>query len=422
MKRRFRFFPQGMYDGILLFAVAYLSYHELIACWLNSSCVYAGDFADYSLWGMIVICAFLLLVHDGSFVQYRHAWKNNWPLGLFMLYAAASVSWSVVPERSTHAVYIMVASSLTASIFAVIRPPKTIFRILFGFTLLVLILSLLTILISPEIGIHPDPVWRGAWRGIFVHKNDFGALMALGNGLALLSFVAAIEKQHKRAALLFYFFTLFLAIMSRSATALILWFVLNGLTAAYFAWIKWGAKLRGKSFAYSVGILAGLASAGAFSIFAIFKLTGKNLNLTGRIPLWSTLLENVISKRPWFGYGLETLWSFPEFQKWASKAAGWGDEIVVVNGHNGYMDILLYLGVVGLFVLCVVLVQGVVRAVLRATTGRTWLNFFPLLALVYFLVANMTIDYMLEFESFHWMVLVAILFLPSGKFDETDFV
>ncbi len=160
VKRRFRYFPQGMYDGILLFAAAYISYRELIGCWLNSACMIAGDIADYSLWGMIAICAFLLLLHDGSFDRFRHAWKNNWSLGLFILYSMASVSWSVAPERSTHAVYIMLASTLTASIFAVIRPPKTIFRFLLGFTLLAMILSLLTILLSPEIGIHPDLVWR----------------------------------------------------------------------------------------------------------------------------------------------------------------------------------------------------------------------------------------------------------------------
>jgi O-antigen ligase len=127
-----------------------------------------------------------------------------------------------------------------------------------------------------------------------------------------------------------------------------------------------------------------------------------------------------VIKRPWFGYGLETLWYYRSFQVWAGKTSGWA--IIAVNGHSGYMDILIYLGVVGLAILYVVLAQGFIRAMKRALIGRTWLDFFPSLTMVYILVVNITISYFLEFESFHWVVLVAILFLPLGKFAEQESV
>jgi exopolysaccharide production protein ExoQ len=322
-------------------------------------------------------------------------------------------------DRSLHTAYIMVASSISGAIFAVIYTPKALLKNLLGFTLISGMLSLLIVIIYPNIGIHQDPVWSGAWRGIFGHKNDFGPLMALGNSLVLLSLARSNGKRDAVINIFFYFVTLLLIIMSRSATALALWIILNGLVLLYFAWIKWRLKLQGKKYVYIASLSAAIL--GPLSLIAVILLMGKSFNLTGRVPLWVNLLKYVVSEKPWFGYGLETLWYIPEFQKWASNISGWGaDVIIVVNGHNGYMDILLYLGVVGLAALCFILIQGLVRTINRVVIGRTMLDFFPLLTFVYFLTANITISYILEFESFHWLVLVTLLFLPPGKFTEQE--
>lgn len=370
------------------------------------------------MWGLIAFGALLLLIQSGKLREFWHVSKMNWPLGLFIVYSLASVAWSVAAERSIHTVYIMVATSVIAGIFATIYSEKQILRILYLFTITSAVLSLIVIIVDPTLGIHQDRIWYGAWHGIFGHKNDLGPLMALGNALSLIFIARSTGKWNFAINIFCYFLTLFLIIMSRCATAVVLWVILNGLSLAYFAWIKWHSKLQGKNFVYIISLSASILLLGISSLIAISLLMGKSLNLTGRVPLWMNLLENVVSKRPWFGYGLETLWYFPEFQKWAAVTSGWGNEIIVVNGHNGYMDILLYLGIVGLAILCIVLAQGFIRAMRRALDGRTWLDFFPLLVFVYFLVANITIDYILEFESFHWITLVMLLFLPSGKFSE----
>jgi O-antigen ligase len=206
--------------------------------------------------------------------------------------------------------------------------------------------------------------------------------------------------------------------MSQCSTAVVLWPILNGLTFLYFAWLKWGSSLFGRNFTRGILLFATGGLAVSLLVAVVFLSTGKSLQLTGRVPLWLNLLENVVSKKPWFGYGLETVWYDAEFQKWAALTSGWGDLIIVINGHNGYMDILIYLGIVGLILLVVFLLQGFLLAARRASSGRTWLDFFPFIALVYFLVANTTIDFMLEFESFHWIVMVSLLFLPAGRFAE----
>lgn len=420
MNRPFKFFPRQLYDGILAAALLYISNRRILICFLNHSCGYVNAFADYILWGLVVLGAVLLLIQSGKLPEYWTAWKRNWPLGIFVFYAIASISWSIAAERSIHTVYIMVAAALIGSIFAVIYSAKRILKTLFIFTMGIGILSLLLAIVNPSLVIHQESVWFGAWHGIFGHKNDFGPLMALGNGLSLISFGWSTGKRDFVVNILSYFMTLFLIVVSRSTTAWILWVILNGSVLVYFAWIKWHSKLNGKNLVNIAGLSSIAALFGSLALIAVFLLTGKSLNLTGRVPLWMNLLENVVSKKPWFGYGLETLWYSPIFQKWAAKTSGWGDAIIVINGHNGYMDILLYLGVVGLAILCVVLAQGCVHAIRRARIGLAWLDFFPLLMFVYFLVANITIDYILEFESFHWTLLVMLLFLPPGKFADQE--
>ena len=420
MKRTSRFLPAQIYHGLLLAAIFLISNQRILFCDVNPACRYVDFPADYMMWGLIVFVALLFLVQSGKLGTYWQAWRMNWSLGLFILYSLASISWSIVPERSVHTVFIMAASSVTGAILAVIYSPKGLLKIFFILTLIGAMLSLSLVLAYPGMGIHQDPIWFGSWRGIFGHKNDLGPLMALGNSLALLSFARSESKRDTALSVFAYILTLFLAVMTRSASALVLCAILNGFSVIYFAWIRWHALIQGRRLAYVLSLSAAVAVLGPLSLIVISSLMGKSLNLTGRIPLWMNLLENVVSKKPWFGYGLETLWYFPAFQKWASTTSGWGDTIVVVNGHNGYMDILLYLGLVGLAILCVVLVQGLVRATRRARIGLNWLDFFPLLVLVYFLVANITVDYMLEFECFHWIILVSVLFLPLGKFTEQD--
>jgi O-antigen ligase len=145
----------------------------------------------------------------------------------------------------------------------------------------------------------------------------------------------------------------------------------------------------------------------------LFALIGKQPTLTGRVPLWQYLLRDVVSKRPWFGYGWETVWYERSFQALSGKTAGWG--IIVVNSHSGYMDILVYLGVVGLIIFLLVIGLGFIRTLQDVRRSDGSYNFVSLLVLAYVLMANLTISYFLEFESFHWVLFVLVLFMTVSS-------
>lgn len=65
------------------------------------------------------------------------------------------------------------------------------------------------------------------------------------------------------------------------------------------------------------------------------------LSLTGRVPLWSYLLRYVW-QRPWTGYGYESFWSAERMQSISAEF-----EWTIPNAHNGYLDAVLSLGLVG---------------------------------------------------------------------------
>ena len=418
VKQPFKFFTLQTYAGLLAAIVFLISENRVLMCQWNASCRYSNAIADYVLWGCVVLIALLLLGQFRKTHDYILAWRRNALLALFILYSVASISWSIVPQRSFHTAFIMLAASTTAAVLAMIFSPRTILKILFSILLACAACSLLVVILYPQQGIHQDEIWFGAWKGIFEHKNTFGPLMALGNGLALLSFLSGGNRSNRIGYAFAYVLMLFLCIMSRSATAVVLWAILNGLALLYFAWIKWGSRWQSRGLLVVV-VLAG-ALAVTIAVFSIFLVMGKTINLTGRVPLWTNLLTNVVSKKPWFGYGLETVWSFPAFQKWAAVSSGWGNRILVVDGHNGYIDILIYLGVFGLILLCLFLWQGLASGLRRALQSHTWLDFAPLLIFIYFLVVNMTGYFIVEFESFHWIIIVVLLFLPPGRLSDTE--
>jgi O-antigen ligase len=377
-------------------------------------CEYGNASTDFFWWGVIVVGIILRVMQRDLLREYITRWKANWPLMIFIAYSVLSLLWTVNVNRSLHTVYIMIAASLSAAGLATIYSREQIFRLLLWFVGFVALASLIAVILLPKTAITQVFYLAGTWRGLFWHKNYLGSVMAFGNGLFLLALVQgrASGKIIFLSSIL-YLLTLFLVIMSQSGTGLITLVLLNGLISVYFAWLRWGKRLSRKHYVSLATLLALLTGTVLVNLRPLFALIGKQPTLTGRVPLWLYLLRDVISKRPWFGYGLETVWYDRTFQALSGKTAGWG--IIVVNSHSGYMDILVYLGAVGLITFLLVIGLGFIRTLQDVRRSEGSYNFVSLLVLAYVLIANITISYFLEFESFHWVLFVLVLFMTVSS-------
>ncbi len=126
--------------------------------------------------------------------------------------------------------------------------------------------------------------------------------------------------------------------------------------------------------------------------------------LTGRTELWSELFTYVAA-RPVLGYGYEGFWS-PTHTAYVSLALGW----VVPHAHNGYIEMLLDLGAVGLILFVAALFSGVVHAQrrLRVSPGDTEALFsMTLLVWVFVAMASEKILPQTDYAGFLTMVVLA---------------
>lgn len=77
----------------------------------------------------------------------------------------------------------------------------------------------------------------------------------------------------------------------------------------------------------------------------VTKAVGRSTDLTGRTNIWSVVLST--NTNPYVGTGYESFWLGPRLE-WVWERAGAGR---LNEAHNGYLEVYLTLGVIGLFLL-----------------------------------------------------------------------
>jgi O-antigen ligase len=131
---------------------------------------------------------------------------------------------------------------------------------------------------------------------------------------------------------------------------------------------------------------------------------GRDSSLTGRTRIWSIVLPLTVN--PIVGAGYESFWLGSRL-----------DKIWVENGqhlnqaHNGYLEIYLDLGWVGLILLLIVIVQGY-RSVIQAIRQVPNLGSLQLALLVVAVIYNFTEHAFREIHPVWLLFLLAVVNLP----------
>jgi exopolysaccharide production protein ExoQ len=131
-------------------------------------------------------------------------------------------------------------------------------------------------------------------------------------------------------------------------------------------------------------------------------------NLTGRVPLWQALIEQ-IWEHPWLGAGFASFWSPAHVSELASTAVSGR-----ASAHNGYLEELLNTGVVGLTILLAFCLGTLTLALKRARRGDPlgWLVF---MFMVFYLLLNLTNALTQEyFQPPFVLILLTLGLMASG--------
>jgi O-antigen ligase len=238
--------------------------------------------------------------------------------------------------------------------------------------------------------------------GVFDYKNGMGSAM----GLSLL-----IEWQlpagSRLSKVLKVLAMLLAAVLLRNsdsvtpAVALAGTFIL--LTLYKFLALRWRVPL------YAVLVMIAILVSVGFSFVvtnsdSVMGLLGRSSNLTGRTEIWS-LVISFIPQRAILGYGYSGFWSG------ASRESFVVDRIMrgpVYYSHNGYLEILLTLGLIGFLLTLVLIGTGMKRAINSSRQSHSSTALWPLAFLLYVILHNIG-ECTLMGQDIEWALCVSCI-------------
>ena len=407
---------KGILIGLFLFMTIYRSLYIFgihgVDCpsdWLTpvGPCNWTTVAFELLLWGGVCILFLLELLWGHEFRLLFEGSKKVWPVFLFVFYAVLSLTWSILFSVTLYKAFVLFASTILAVYMGRLLGEEHFLNACAWFFAIVCVANLGFVLLLPQYGIMSDPFYHGAWNGIFWHRNYLGCFMALASAVFLINILAwkLLSRSGKWLNPVMLLLAVFLLVKSKSATGILTAAVLVGLCLLLAAWLRWGRNLKPKHYYIIGGVAVTVIALICLKLDFIFGLLGRNTSLTGRIPMWSYLLQNVIGRRPLLGYGYGAIWNLQGFRTQLAATLGWSSQVVI--GDNGLMDIGLHLGIIGVVLMVALIVAGLVRAIRHFLQERTTLSALPMLLLIFVVVANISLSLILESETFTWAAVVA---------------
>jgi exopolysaccharide production protein ExoQ len=333
--------------------------------------------------------------------------RSNLPILLYFLYCGISVLWSDFPDVAFKRCFRALGD--VVMVLIVLTDPDWVAALRRLLTRLGIVLVPLSILLSryyPEYGRGFSHAGNPYWTGVGTDKNALG-MLSLVFGLAFLFYFLQIYREEEstrrrgpliaRGALIAM--ALYLLVGANSVTALVCFFLAGGpmVLTFLFRWARKPAFVHAMVF----GILAVICSTLFLNIgTGMVEELGRNSTLTGRTGVWHTALSLV--QDPIFGTGYESFWVGPRYEQMKVLS-----DLELNQAHNGYIEVFLNLGWIGVALLTLVLIT----AYRRIVAAVRWMAPAASLRLAYFMVA---VAYNLTEASFKMMHPAWIAFLLAA--------
>ena len=346
------------------------------------------------MYGSLYLILFLLLVKEREravSLLIREKWMT-----VLIVLAMASSLWSVSPGETFRRSIGLLGTTLGGLYIGMYLEPKHQYRILAVCLSIAAVLSLFVGLLVPHIGISPD-----GWQGVFFQKNTLGRMMCLG--LVCLSFIIASQRRYRLFAIAMVPLCATLLLLSGSVTAAA---VTVGLVAAipFVPVLRWPTR-RLTTVGVAMTLVVIPLSLWVFqNADHVLKAMGKETHLTGRLPLWS-LVRGEIATMPILGHGYAAFWSTPESDRFR-VALNWD----VMNAHNGFLEMMLGLGIVGLVIFVIGILRNFILAFRVARAGDDLDHAWPLFFLGFCMLWDITDSGLFAGNSVIWLLYTANAF------------
>lgn len=353
-------------------------------------------------------------IYGMSFVLLAFRWQrtllflktNVWLLFLIAL-AVVSVSWSSHPDIAFRKVISLIGTTFFALYIASrysFEQQLKIYSWTFG---IAIIFSFLFALALPQYGISSLDAVSGTWRGIYPHKNGLGESMFVS--FLTFYFLSISQPKNRLLFQIFCLLSVVLILLAESATSFVSVVFIFAIAQALNY-----LSLKSKKSVLLV-LLFIIFSAGLIFIFtvnfdAFLAANNKDVTLTGRTPLWESLW-GFIQQKPWLGYGYGIFFSGEHRETdllW--KVHDWNP----VHAHNGYIQLWLNLGIVGLSVFILGYMRCLFNSLFKYLISKDIKMLWVFLILIYTVTHDLTEISFFTAQGFIWTIsLIAIYSMAS---------
>lgn len=362
-----------------------------------------GEPITQLIFGGLYLIIFGALVLRNRAELFRLLKAETW-ISVLCIWALLSVGWSVDPGLTLRRSLAITGTSIAGLYLALKLDPRDQLRMMASVIGIGAVCSLVVAMTLPSIGIAHGGQWEGGgWQGVYNQKNSLGRMMSFG-GLAF-GLLAISEHRWRLLRTLLFSLCCALLLMSRSASAVVVTVLVLGLIP-----LRKLLRLRLRKLLPILILLLPLI--GAFAFYAVeysdelLQSLGRSPSLTGRVPLWHLVL-NEIGQRPIFGWGFGAFWSSSEGRR-VSDMVNW--DVIVPNAHNGFLEIWLGLGLIGLTMMLISLVRALVFSVRFAWAKNDPIYMWPLLVVMFTLFYSITEVSIPSVNSIEWMAYAASAF------------
>lgn len=377
-----------------------------------------------------------ILLFIGNLAKVRLLITKERLLWWFLAVALISILWCNVPTVTLRNVFVLSNATLLGIYFAACYSWKQQLQLLAWAFGIITVLSVLFIIFLPHYGVmgldrfistkaeemqHTD-----SWRGIYVHKNHLGLMMSL-SGLVFFflakskdtTFNVKVFDSSKFAlpsakktifnswiALVVFSLACVLIVGSDSVSSLVFLLVPITFWLLYRIWC-WIYTLGVPFLMGSYFITGGLTVLLIIYLEKILAIVNKDFTLSTRTRLWVILWDN-IWELPWLGYGYGGFWQVTDASKEIQRTIG------AFHGHNGFLDLWLDLGLLGLSVFIGSFISAWFLAITYFKQTRTIQASWSIAYLLFFLLANISESSLLGQKAL-WLLYVAVVLSISKE-------
>jgi exopolysaccharide production protein ExoQ len=298
-------------------------------------------------------------------------------------------------------------------------PLEAIYTVLRRVLFVIIPLSVVFVKYYRDIGTSWDYLGNEMWVGVTTHKNELGQVAMIAGVYSVIEIMRHWRKNSWRSMSMWIYILLLMMTVwlligsptSRSTTSMLL-FIAGIMIILSLHFMKSKAAYIGRyivigSFILGIIFIGYQAFTARSVVTSAVEASGRDSTLTGRTELWEDVLL-IASAHPILGVGYGSFWIGNTRGLWDKHI--WGP----TQGHNGYIDVYVELGIVGLFIF-----GGLILSTYRNILNEFKLKFdsaaFRLTLLVILLCHNLTESSFLRGTVSMWFLFLLVVLNISDR-------